>query len=184
MRNKDYRELQISSSMLAFVFIAIIILGIVIFLLGVSVGKKQASITQKTQFASAPIEQIQEEKPVNKAQDEDKINQEIASHIKNENKIEEPAKKAEKISPSTRNAYYIQIGAYSDQKAASKIAQKYTHMGFQALVIEPLPTDRKTIYRVRIGGYETREEAEEAMEKLMEEENKKRSDYFIIRGSM
>ena len=57
-------------------------------------------------------------------------------------------------------------------------------MGFQALVIEPLPTDRKTIYRVRIGGYETREEAEKAMEKLMEEENKKRSDYFIIRGSM
>jgi len=183
MRNKDYRELQISSSMLIFVFIAIIVLGIVIFLLGVSVGKKQASLTKQTQFADVPIEQVQEKKPVTSEQsqtDQDKIDQEIASHAKI--KSEEQPQKVEKSSPVKQNLYYIQVGAYTDRNSASKIADKYTNMGFKSLVVSPLPTDRRNIYRVRIGGYETREKAEEIKEILMEKENKKSSDYFIIRG--
>ncbi|MFO7981231.1 MAG: SPOR domain-containing protein [Candidatus Aminicenantes bacterium] len=185
MRNKDYRELQISSSMLIFVFIAIIVLGIVIFLLGVSVGKKQASLTKQTQFADVPIEQVQEKKPAaseQPEQDKDKINQEIASHAKIKSK--EQAQEAEKPSPVKQNLYYIQVGAYTDKSSASKIADKYNNMGFKSLVVSPLPTDRRTIYRVRIGGYETREEAEEIKEILMEKENKKSSDYFIIQGSV
>jgi len=187
MRNKDYRELQISSSMLIFVFIAIIILGIVIFLLGVSVGKKQASITKETQFAEVPIEQVQDQKPVTSQksepseQDKNKINQEIASHEKNKSKPQ--TQKVEKTSSPSPNLYYIQVGAYTDKNSASKIAQKYKNMGFESLVVNPLPTDRRTIYRVRIGGYETREQAQEIKEKLMARENKKSSDYFIIQGS-
>jgi cell division protein FtsN len=83
-----------------------------------------------------------------------------------------------------QNLYYIQVGAYTDKSSASKIADKYNNMGFKSLVVSPLPTDRRTIYRVRIGGYETREEAEEIKEILMEKENKKSSDYFIIQGSV
>jgi len=50
MRNKEYRELQITSSQLVVIFLAIIILGIVIFLLGVSVGKKQALAVSEAQL--------------------------------------------------------------------------------------------------------------------------------------
>ena len=50
MKNKEYRELQITSSQLVVIFLAIIILGIVIFLLGVSVGKKQALALSSTQL--------------------------------------------------------------------------------------------------------------------------------------
>jgi len=64
MTNSDYRELQLSSSQLVLIFIAIIVLGVIIFLLGVSVGKKQAQITETTQIAEEPItEKVEEEKP-------------------------------------------------------------------------------------------------------------------------
>jgi cell division septation protein DedD len=185
MRNKDYRELQISSSMLIFVFIAIIVLGIVIFLLGVSVGKKQASLSGQTQFAEVPIEQVEEQKPVTSEeseQDQNEINQEIASHTKNKSK--ESTQRAKTSSPLKQNLYYIQVGAYTDKDAASQIAKKYNNMGFNSLVVPPLPTDRRSIYRVRIGCYETREEAEEMKKILMEKENKKSSDYFIIQGTI
>jgi len=182
MRNKDYRELQISSSMLVFVFIAIIILGIVIFILGVSVGKKQAVITKETQFSAVPIEDVRREKPA--VPEQDKINQEIASHTENKDKKEEPVEKVETTPPKSQNLYYIQVGAYSDRTSALKIAEKYSGMGIKSRIIDPYPTDRRTIYRVRIGGYETREEAEEVKKNLMEKENKKSSDYFIIKGSI
>mgnify|MGYP001024928490 CR=1 FL=1 len=181
MRNKDYRELQISSSMLVFVFIAVIILGIVIFLLGVSVGKKQAAITKETQFSAVPIEEVREEQPA--APEQDQINQEIASHIEDKDKKEEPIEKVETTAPKNQNLFYIQVGAYSDKTAALKIAERYSGMGIKSRVIDPFPTDRRTIYRVRIGGYETREEAEEVKKNLMEKENKKSSDYFIIKSS-
>ena len=64
MANSDYRELQLSSSQLVLIFVAIIIVGVIIFLLGVSVGKKQAQIAETTQIAEEPItERVEEEKP-------------------------------------------------------------------------------------------------------------------------
>ncbi|MBD3415435.1 MAG: hypothetical protein GF421_13540 [Candidatus Aminicenantes bacterium] len=182
MRNKDYRELQISSSMLVFVFMAIIILGIVIFLLGVSVGKKQASITGETRFAEMPIEKIEPEKPISADPDEDEINQEISSHTKNKEKQKTPVQKAEKPAELRQDLFYIQVGAYTDRDSASRIADKYKNMGLKTYVIDPFPTDRRTIYRVRVGGYETRGEAEEVKANLMQRENKKSSDYFIIKS--
>jgi hypothetical protein len=44
-KNKEFRELQFSSTQLVFVFLAILVLGVFIFLLGVSVGKKQGQLT-------------------------------------------------------------------------------------------------------------------------------------------
>jgi cell division septation protein DedD len=182
MRNKDYRELQISSSMLVFVFIAIIVLGIIIFLLGVSVGKKQASLTEETQFAEVPIEKVEQEKPLSSEQDKDKISQEISSHMENREKKEEPAQIKQEPEGPRSGLFYIQVGAYTDKASASKIAEKYKNMGLKTYVIDPFPTDRRTIYRVRVGGYTTRDEAEEVKSNLMERENKQSSDYFIIKG--
>ena len=78
MRQKDYRELQISKSVLIFIFLGIIILGISIFLLGVSVGKKQAQIAQSVQ--SIPEETIENvETPQLKVEDSPAIEEEIVS---------------------------------------------------------------------------------------------------------
>ena len=74
MSNKDYRELQISSSQLVIIFLAIIILGVIIFLLGISVGKKQSDIVlasqAQTQMGAESITQedaVPVDKPEEKA---------------------------------------------------------------------------------------------------------------------
>jgi hypothetical protein len=91
MKNKDFRELQISSSILVFIFVGILGLGVFIFLLGVSVGKKQVQIAAEsgtapkiiTEQVKAPPKATPE--PVATAQaDADKklIDNELASQQK------------------------------------------------------------------------------------------------------
>jgi cell division septation protein DedD len=194
MSNKDYRELQLSSSQLILIFIAILVLGIVVFLLGVSVGKKQGKIAEETQLASKPAEQITEQKPIPSQETGDTISQELESHKKaGEEKIQEekpkikpevkPEAEPPKPAPSTQseNAFWIQVGAYSNQQNANNLAEEYKKEGYNVIVLEPSPSDRRKLYRVRIGGYATRAQAEQARDRLAQQENKKQSDYLIIR---
>ncbi len=191
MTNKDYRELQLSSSQLVLIFIAILALGVVIFLLGVSVGKKQAQIADTTQFTSEPLaEKVVEEKPKPVEEPEEKvtedikpaeqpkeaIRQELASHqkVKEEAKVE-PA-------PIPRSSgYFIQIGAFKNRDSAYVMAEELKDQGFPAQVFDPSPSDRNPLYKVRVGGYETRAQAESELEKLAEAQGKQKSDYFIWR---
>jgi cell division septation protein DedD len=177
MKNKDYREIQLSSSHLVFIFIGILILGVVIFLLGVSVGKKQAQILAVTE-SSPPteIEEVKEETPQPIEKSQDSINKELALHQKPE---EEPAKTSSQ-SPQP-NLYFVQVGAFTDSEAASAFAQKFKQHGYPTLVLSPLPTDKKSVFRIRIGGYPTREKAEAIRKELVSLKLKKKSDYFIIR---
>jgi len=176
MRDKEYREVQLSSSHLVFIFIGIIILGVVIFLLGVSVGKKQAQILESSEVVpSAKIEEVKgsslqsEEKPKNS------ISKELALHKKLK---EEP----DNTPPNKQTSlYYIQVGAFTDKKAASTFAAKFKQKGYPAQVLSPFPADKKAIYRVRIGGYSSREKAEAIKGELARLKLKRRSDYFIVR---
>lgn len=194
MSNKDYRELQLSSSQLILIFIAILVLGIVVFLLGVSVGKKQGKIVEETQLADKPAEQIIEQKPIPQKESGDPIGQELESHKKaGEDKVQQEKVKAEpvvkpKVEPAkpatssqSQNAYWIQVGAYSNQQNADALVEEYKRKGYNTMVLEPSPTDRRKLYRVRLGGFATRAQAEEARDELARQENKKLSDYLIIR---
>jgi cell division septation protein DedD len=194
MSNKDYRELQISSSQLILIFIAILVLGVVVFLLGVSVGKKQGKIIEETQLAEKPAEQIMEQKPIPQKETADPISQELESHEKaGEDKVQEekveapPAVKPKVESPKpaasteSQNVYWIQVGAYSNQQNANALAEEYKSKGYNAIVREPSTTSTRKLYRVRLGGYPTREQAEKARDELAKQENKKESDYLIVR---
>ncbi len=194
MSNKDYRELQLSSSQLILIFIAILVLGIVVFLLGVSVGKKQGKIVEATQLAEKPAEQIIEQKPIPQKESGDPISKELESHKKaGKDKVQqekvkaEPTvkPKAESSKPTTsspnQTVYWIQVGAYSNKQNANTLAEEYKQKGYNAIILEPSPTDRRKLYRVRLGGYATRAQAEKARDELAQQENKKQSDYLIIR---
>jgi cell division septation protein DedD len=194
MSTKDYRELQLSSSQLILIFVAILVLGIVVFLLGVSVGKKQGKIVEETQLASKPAEQITEQKPVPQKESGDPISQELESHKKaGEDKVQQEKANAESVvkpiqeppkparSSQSQNAYWIQIGAYSNQQNANALAEEYKRKGYNAIILEPSPTDRRKLYRLRLGGYATRAQAEQARDQLAQQENKKQGDYLIIR---
>ncbi len=193
MSNKEYRELQLSSSQLVLIFIAILVLGIIVFLLGVSVGKKQAQIVDETQLANKSTEQIIQEKPAVQKEPTETIDNELASHEKaQEEKAQEEKVKTETVKPRAekpkpkpstqeQNVYWIQVGAYSDPQNANSVAETYRKKGYSSIVLDPLPTDRRKIYRVRLGGYATRDQAEKARDELAQAENKQKTDYLIIR---
>jgi cell division septation protein DedD len=79
-----------------------------------------------------------------------------------------------------KNLFYIQIGAYQNQATARSIAKNYESQSYVALVLEPFRSDRRKIYRVRIGGFQTRGQAEEALNKIAKQEGKRKIDYFIV----
>lgn len=176
MRNRDYRELQLSSSQLVFIFIGILILGVIIFLLGVSVGKKQTQIIKTSQLAADEItEQVKEAKPLPTQETEGTISKEIATH----QKIKEEAQK-QPPSEYKRDLYYIQVGAFNDNKSAQAFAGTFKQKGFTPHVLDPFPSDKKPVYRVRLGGYATREEAIKEKQKLIKPGTRRRDQPIII----
>ncbi len=177
MKNKDYREIQLSSAQLAIIFVAILILGVVIFLLGVSVGKKQAQLVKESDLTTSGEIQKVEAKPAIPSQEtEDTISKELASH----QKIKEKTQK-KKPSAAPQNLYYIQVAALDSQDAANSFADQFRQRGYPAIVLNPFPTDTRPVFRVRIGGYETREEAEKILGQL-QSESRRKVDYFVIRS--
>lgn len=174
MRDKDYRELQISSSLLVFIFLAILILGVVIFLLGVSVGKKQAQIV-------APSE-IPEKKEAIQFEKKEPIPFKEPKKITEQKPVTAPKIKEEvKRQPVIpKDQYFIQVGAFNNRNAASTFADRFRKEGYPVLILEPYSSDKNPVYRVRIGGYASREEAQKAKEQL--KSSLKIKDSFIIRG--
>lgn len=180
MANKDYRELQLSSSLLVFIFIAILVLGIIVFLLGVSVGKKQVQMLSESQSLGVGVaEKVTAEKPIPAEEPKGIIRKELDAHQqakKEEKKVTHPASE-QKI----KNLYYIQVGAFNKKNAAEALAEKYKKMGYPTIVLNPFSKDRRPVFRVRIGGFQTKEQAQDTKEKLIRSEGKKSSDYFVVR---
>jgi len=177
MNNKDYRELQLSSSQLFFIFLAILILGVVIFLLGVSVGKKQAQIMKGTQItAKEKVEPAEDQAPPPAEESKESISKELASLQKATEETQE-----QRTASDDRTLFYVQVGAFNRREMAVSFADTFDQRGYPAIVLDPFPSDRREIFRVRIGGYATREEAEEVRTKL-QSETSRATDYFIIRS--
>ncbi len=174
----DYRELKLSSTHLVLIFLSIIALGVIIFLLGISVGKKQAEVSKETLM---PTEHITEQAGILLPQDEVQIKEDQKppsekpkpSKKPTETRTKTPAVKAEK------NLYYVQIGAYSKKDGAMRLAEQFKNMGYPTVIIDPLSTDRRAIFRVRIGGYKTREAAMNVKQELLKITGKKNTDYFV-----
>jgi len=78
--------------------------------------------------------------------------------------------------------FYIQAGAIDTRSGAESSAQKIEGLGFRAIVLNPFAGDKKTLYRVRVGPYETKEAAEIALTKLAGALKKKPADFFIVKG--
>ncbi len=69
---------------------------------------------------------------------------------------------SKKVSASTRkkvNAFWIQAGSYSTQSRAKLIQERLKEYGIHA-IIQPFAQAEKKFYRVRVGGFLTRAEAD------------------------
>lgn len=200
---KQFRELKFTSTQLAVIFLAILAFGVGIFLLGISVGKKQTQLVagsggapavktealaqksplpadaqptvtiqptqgQATQLQANPAETKTEVKPTEKKPVEAKT---------------EPAKKEAKPAAAKQEGiFYVQIIAVNDKEAADGFAQKVEKLGYPTIVLMPLAQDKKPVYRIRIGPYESKQDAADAQDKIAADLKKKKTDFFVVKG--
>ena len=61
---KDYREVQVSTTILVFIILGILILGTVIFFMGVQVGKKQSDLLAQSLVYPKTEEKVSQDTPV------------------------------------------------------------------------------------------------------------------------
>jgi cell division septation protein DedD len=202
MKNREFREIQVSSTQLAIIFLGILVIGVVIFLLGVSVGKKQAQVSESTNIiAQQEPEKIKEKittLPQRKPEEEstrEPAAKQSAADTSPANKKTVP-EKTEAVPPATKpkapvesvqqspaeqkNLYYVQVAALTERAAAQSTARKFRGMGYTVVVLDPQPTDRTPVYRVRVGGFLTREQADDVRSQLSAAAGGK-TDYFIVR---
>ncbi len=177
MSSKDYRELQLSSSQLVIIFLAIIILGVIIFLLGISVGKKSTEIVLASQSGKEQVsEKIKGVKTVPIDDPETKLAEKTTPQLKSEPQ----QKKATPIKQPQNLDWFIQVGAFNNRAGAQATADKLKESGLNVIVLDPYASNQRTFFRVRIGGYATKELAEKAKAELVRTDPKAK-DYFVIR---
>jgi len=97
-------------------------------------------------------------------------------------KKEPAAKEGKTASSKQEGIFYVQIGAVNDKEAADGFAKKIEGLGYPALVLLPLAKDKKPVYRVRIGPYATKQDADAAQDKIAADLKKKKTDFFIVKG--
>ncbi|HSL20949.1 MAG TPA: SPOR domain-containing protein [Vicinamibacterales bacterium] len=72
--------------------------------------------------------------------------------------------------PSGAQGWVVQVAALRDRAAAVSIIQRLTRRGYQAFIVEPTPGAPAPGYRVRVGPYQDRRQAEQASRRLEREE--------------
>lgn len=185
---RQFRELKFSSTQLAVVFLAILVLCVFIFLLGISVGKKQSQLSAQAAITPAiTTENVAQKSPLPsestttstvQPQQQQPPTTEVEKPA--EAKAEPEKKSAQPAVKKQEGIFYVQIGAIADKEAADTFAKKVDTLGFPAIVLPPRATDNKALYRVRIGPYKTRQDAQEAQAKIAAALKKKTTDFFIV----
>jgi cell division septation protein DedD len=194
MKNKDFREIQVSSSLLVVIFLGVLALGVFIFLLGVSVGKKQVRLAAPAQIVTQPIAEPVKEQPVrpSPADTESAAVAPVsgepapksappATTVKTpvEKSPAETRKTAPPPATASTGLYYVQVGAFTERSQAQAAADRYKKQGYTAVVAAPRPSDTKTWYRVRLGGYASRDRAIDLLTKLNAAAGKK-TDFRVV----
>jgi len=209
-KSKEFRELQVSSGQLAAVILSLLALCVFIFFLGTRVGAKKGLLSTAGIPTAAKTENVVAPKPVSPDPAPSTLPTEnIATASKT---VAEPPKTneppagtkpsaapdasskpqvpattpvppaASKPAVKSSGAFFVQVAALDARTNAETFARKIETLGFSAVVLDPLAGDKRMVYRVRIGPFETKAQAEDARTKLADALKKKKTDYFLIKG--
>ncbi len=196
MRNRDFREIQVSSSLLVVIFLAVLALGVFIFLLGVSVGKKQGILTAQSQTASQPVEVTSgkmDAEDLTQASGQVEMKQTTPASSTTEKtrtslKGSEESVSQKTAPPSTKSStpsgaglYYVQVAAFLERSPALNLAETYRKQGYNVIVTDPRPADTQSWYRVRLGGFSSKAEADNLLSRLNAAAGK-RTDFRVVRN--
>lgn len=77
-----------------------------------------------------------------------------------------PVASAPAVASAKPEGFAVQLAAFTDDKGANALAGKLRTAGYASTYTEPVETSRGTMWRVRVGGYATRPDADAARAKL------------------
>lgn len=152
------RKIVLTPSQVLIILLLLVILMSVVFVLGISVGRRQKATSAK-KIEELPPVVIKESEPVEspKIEEKETLSSAEASHIS--------------------KLYFIQVGAFSSEASAQAFAGKFKDLNYPVKVLPPSIQDEKKVYRVRIGPYLKEEEAKEVLKKLKQTG---KENYFIV----
>ncbi len=154
------REVVFTSSQILIILLLLVILMSVVFVLGISVGKRQRVTSAKITEEELPpvvVKEIEPEKGV----------------LKMGEKGETPSREG----ITGPKFYFIQVGAFSSESSAQAFAEKFKEKNYTVKVVPPSSQDKANVYRVRVGPYLKIEEAKEVLGKLKQIG---KESYFIV----
>ena len=189
-----FHEIQLSGKQLVFLFMATTVVSVVIFLCGVLVGRGVRAerpvdpSDPAVSAAPAPSDTVAEagpaaaEPPVPAEQAEPPAKEPPSEPAAAPPAERTPAPKtAERTSgppargprvaaPGARNTWVVQIVALRDRGAASSIVQRLSGKGYPAFVVNPTGGAAAPVFKVQVGRYADRTDAEQVARRLEREE--------------
>jgi cell division protein FtsN len=188
MTEREFHEVQLSGKQLVFLFISAVVLAVVIFLLGVAVGRGvRGTVDDVPVSASNDTEAVVQDDPTPQAAPELSYHDLLAGASGTPATPETtpptteapppapPAPVAEPTSPPPAPAepatggWFLQVGAYSGRQAADGQVAALKKLGAPAFVLVPAAGAPDGLFRVRVGPYGTEAEANQARVGLVRE---------------
>ena len=191
---EGFHEIQLSGKQLVFLFMATTVVSVVIFLLGVMVGRRvpaemivadMTGTTLDAAAADAPPSATESGQPsatppppVPEEPDQFSYHQRLQQAAPAPETVQPQAPAQQPSAPPapvetapapSGGEWFAQIGAYRTRGAADDIVAKLKGAGFPTVVLPPVPGSPTATFRVRVGPYRDRREAESIAGRLLRE---------------
>ena len=183
-----FREIQLNGKQLVFLFMAVTVVSVVIFLCGVLVGRGVRGETTMAATEEAVADMASGEAlpppPAAAPSGSNEPAPKAAEATPAPTRADASAAKPEEKAPATPTpattpagttgepagpGFAIQVAALRERTEAEAIAKRLVGKGYNAYVLAPVGST-PSVYRVRVGKFPTRREAESMAAKLQKEE--------------
>ncbi|MEX2270210.1 MAG: SPOR domain-containing protein [Vicinamibacterales bacterium] len=194
MSEEGFHEIQLSGKQLVFLFMATTVVSVVIFLTGVLVGRGVgaetviADATGTTLEAAADVAQASPDPGLPPAEPPPTVPEE-PDQFSYHTRLQQSAPQQEQVNPAppaqpappaaapatadmpqpASDGWVAQIGAYNSRAAADSVVATLKRSNFPAFVLAPTPGSPTTSFRVRVGPYRERRDAEAVAGRLQRE---------------
>jgi cell division septation protein DedD len=194
--DEEVREIQLSGKQLVFLFMATTVVSVVIFLCGVLVGRgvraeKGDAPPEESAVATAPAPTTEAPVPPADSAAQPPVADELTYHnrlgaeqppaekLKEQPAAPQPIETPEPVtSPpasaaaprDTAGGYSVQVAALRERGEADAVVKRLTAKGYPAFVVPPVAGSPSAVFRVRVGTYKDRREAEQILRRLEKEE--------------
>lgn len=200
MSEEGFHEIQLSGKQLVFLFMATTVVSVVIFLLGVIVGRQVKAETLIADATGTSIDlaadqapalpdtlpgetPVPGEPPAPVAEEPDQFSYHERLQQQSAAAAEEPEPAAAEpppaaapesaaappAAPPAGSGWVVQIGAYKDRATADRVVSTLKRQQFAAFVLAPTAGSPTATFRVRVGPFSERREAENVAGRLQRE---------------